>query len=427
MGFAGHYSALLMPMRNRRVIPSLLISPLAGVCQAEILASFDAREEGQQLTHLLSDIGSLSMSYAICAYADSRLLGENASETVVRGLVDSRWSEIPDLVVSQFGRRSLLPWLLGTLLAKRRLPLFSALSALRRRPELVVDGQRLMQLRSDLSEADAVETAEVVIPTLERPEHLLRVLNDLANQDTLPVHIHVVAQGEGSVPSEIADSKWPFEVSVYQVSWVGACRARNMGIRKTATKWVFLVDDDVRLPADYVGQMLSIATRFDVEAVNAIPHDTQIVGTSADLKTWAWRHFLSGFALCTRRVLLTSGGFQERMDGIIFEDYELGVRIRQAGTHTMVTRELAVINEGAPSGGFRSDKISSKGPIDQPAIAIYFSLLPYMTEAMKLGYRLQYSLAVLRLNPWWQWPGQIARLNTDWRNASRWYRLHSTT
>ncbi len=427
MGFAGHYSALLMPMGNQCITPAVLISPLAGVCQAEILASFSACEKSGRLSHILSDIGRLSMSHAICAYADSRLLDGNATDAEVRSLVDSRWCEISKLVVSQFGRRKLLPWLLGLLLAKKQFPLFSALLALRKRPELVVDEERLLQLRLNLPDVEVTEHVEVVIPTLERPDHLLRILDDLANQDTLPVCIHVVAQGEGSVPPVIAERKWPFEVSVYQVPWVGVCRARNLGIRKTTAKWVLLADDDVRLPTNYVTQMLSLAIRFKVEAVNAIPDDTQIVGISPDARVWAWRHFLSGFALCTRDVLLTTGGFQERMEGIIFEDFELGVRIRQTGTHTMVTRELAVINEAAPTGGFRSDKIVRNGPVDQPGLVIYSSLLPFMTKAMRLGYRIQHSLAILRSRRWWQWPGQIVKLKAAWRNTDRWYRTRDVT
>ncbi len=427
LGFAGHYSAMLMPMRDQCATPAVLVSPLAGVCQAEILASFDACEKSGRLSHILSDIGRLSMSHAICAYADSRLLDKNTTDAEVRGLVDSRWCEISKLVVSQFGRRRLLPWLLGLLLAKRRFPLFSALVALRKRPELVVDEKRLLRLRLNLPDVEVAEQVEVVIPTLERPNHLLRILDDLANQETLPVCIHVVAQGDGSVPPEIAERKWPFEVFIYQVPWVGVCRARNLGIRKTIAKWVLLTDDDVRLPTNYVTQMLSLAIRFKVEAVNAIPDETQILGTSPDTKVWAWRHFLSGFALCTRNVLLTAGGFQERMEGVIYEDFELGVRIRLAGTHIMVTRELAVINEAAPTGGFRSDKIVKTGSVDQPGLVIYSSLLPFMTKAMRLGYRIQYSLAILRLRRWWQWPGQIVKLKATWRNADRWYRTRDVT
>jgi hypothetical protein len=421
LAVAASYSPFLMPARNPDVTPSWLVSPISGVCDAGLLACFELTGDRWSLRQLLSAVARESMLVGGCAYADARLLRDGSAAPPP---MDAPWREVAGLVAQHGGPKAPLLWVLGVSLMRRGFPLLSALAAMGQRGKLAMDRQRLATLRPPHPRPPATTRVDAVIPTLHRPDHLRRILEDLSAQSHLPTRVQVVAQGADSVPRDLEQRPWRFALNVEKVAWIGACRARNAGIADAESEWVLLVDDDVRLPPDYIERMLSLAMAYCVDAVNAIPFKTQVLGIDAAATEWTWSNFLSGFALCRRDKLLASGGFQPLMEGIIFEDYELGVRLRRTGTHVIVTRSIEVENLGAPTGGFRSPEIAEVRPRGRelpPGLAVFFSLYDQLPRAMRLGFMLYYPRAMLRSQPWWRWPSTLLRLRADWRATRRWF------
>jgi glycosyltransferase involved in cell wall biosynthesis len=52
----------------------------------------------------------------------------------------------------------------------------------------------------------------------------------------------------------------------YILSEKSVCIQRNIGIRKAETPWVFLCDDDVEVPPDYLQQLVAHATAREGQA-----------------------------------------------------------------------------------------------------------------------------------------------------------------
>jgi ADP-heptose:LPS heptosyltransferase/glycosyltransferase involved in cell wall biosynthesis len=92
----------------------------------------------------------------------------------------------------------------------------------------------------------------VVIPTRNRKARLLSLLADLA-QSVHPVHevIVVDASDEPLRPTEYA---FALRI-VYLRSQPSVCIQRNMGIRAASSPWIFLCDDDMEVPGDYLQKL----------------------------------------------------------------------------------------------------------------------------------------------------------------------------
>lgn len=99
----------------------------------------------------------------------------------------------------------------------------------------------------------------VVIPTCDRKQRLLALLNDL-NQSTCPL-LEVIIVDSGSdrlVPSDYAG--YEHLQILYTASERSVCIQRNTGIRMASAPWIFLCDDDIEVPPDYLQKLVDHTT-----------------------------------------------------------------------------------------------------------------------------------------------------------------------
>src|SRR4030081_1493247 len=91
----------------------------------------------------------------------------------------------------------------------------------------------------------------VVIPTCNRKQGLLALLKDLDRSAYPVAEVIIVDSGEDKlVPADYIVFK---NLDVYYVrSEQSVCIQRNTGIRKARSPWVFLCDDDIEVPPDYL-------------------------------------------------------------------------------------------------------------------------------------------------------------------------------
>jgi glycosyltransferase involved in cell wall biosynthesis len=139
----------------------------------------------------------------------------------------------------------------------------------------------------------------VVIPTCNRRERLLSLLGDL-NRSTHPVRevLIVDSSDEKLRPEDYA--KFAFAPIGYVASKLrSVCVQRNIGIRRADTAWVFLCDDDVEIPSDYLSKL--------AEHVDAHPEAGAVSGLWLEKDKSGWK---SEFPLTSSSALLWHYLFQ---------------------------------------------------------------------------------------------------------------------
>jgi len=99
-------------------------------------------------------------------------------------------------------------------------------------------------------------TVSVVIPTCNRKQRLLRLLQNL-HESTYPLHEIIITdsgedrldEGDFLMDKKICVKYLPCEKSV--------CIQRNKGINEATGEWIFLCDDDIEVPPDYIQKLFT--------------------------------------------------------------------------------------------------------------------------------------------------------------------------
>ena len=110
----------------------------------------------------------------------------------------------------------------------------------------------------------------VVIPTVDRKMRLLSLLVSL-DRSTYPIHevIIVDSGNEKLTPDEYSSIK---NFPIYYISSErSVCIQRNLGIKLAKSEWIFLCDDDIEIPADYLQKLSSyINNHRDTGAISGL-------------------------------------------------------------------------------------------------------------------------------------------------------------
>jgi len=99
----------------------------------------------------------------------------------------------------------------------------------------------------------------IVIPTYNRKESLIRLLNSISNQSLAPSEIIVVASGYKE--SELEDlEKQNANIKIIHSS-PSVCKQRNIGISQAKSEYVLLCDDDIELEKNYLSSLLDYSQK----------------------------------------------------------------------------------------------------------------------------------------------------------------------
>jgi glycosyltransferase involved in cell wall biosynthesis len=94
----------------------------------------------------------------------------------------------------------------------------------------------------------------VVIPTCNRKKQLLCLLQNLNNSVYPFTEVIIVDSGEDRLISVDYAGFKNLRVC-YLESEKSVCIQRNIGVRKAGSEWIFLCDDDIEVPGDYVKKL----------------------------------------------------------------------------------------------------------------------------------------------------------------------------
>jgi glycosyltransferase involved in cell wall biosynthesis len=110
----------------------------------------------------------------------------------------------------------------------------------------------------------------VVIPTCDRRSRLLALLSNL-DRSAYPLH-EVIIVDSGNDPLSPDECLAFKHLSIqYLRSSPSVCIQRNTGIQKAASPWIFLCDDDIEMPADYLQKLTRhIADHPETGAVSGL-------------------------------------------------------------------------------------------------------------------------------------------------------------
>jgi GT2 family glycosyltransferase len=223
-------------------------------------------------------------------------------------------------------------------------------------------------------------TASVVVVTYGREEELVNTVGDLLAQTYPELEVLVVDQTpshEPKVRERLADWQASGAIQWYQLSPPSLTRARNVGWQRASGQLVIFVDDDVRLPPDYVSAMVE-AFRCHPE-VAAVAGRILEPGRPPEVVRWrvgdlGWcgarlpgfgtprsgpAYSLRGCNMAFRRMALEAvGGFDEGYRKSAFrEDADIAFRLRQAGQRLWFSAEAWLYHLSAQQGGTRHQEI----------------------------------------------------------------------
>jgi len=97
----------------------------------------------------------------------------------------------------------------------------------------------------------------VVIPTCDRPERVRSLLADLARLDDPPREILIVDASQEPQPAADLAPLGPRARLLRAERSV--CAQRNRGIQAATSRWIFLCDDDIEVPPDYLARLAAHA------------------------------------------------------------------------------------------------------------------------------------------------------------------------
>ncbi len=180
-------------------------------------------------------------------------------------------------------------------------------------------------------------TLSVVIATRDRAAFLARALDSLAVQRDAPAFEVVIADNgsrDGTadlVRARAATAAFPLHYVFAGEPNRGA--ARNAGVRAATGDIVLFVDDDVRLPAQFLFAHASAHAQRGGRAVSGpilnvpTPHDEP----SPSMFNYSGAFFCTCNVSVARAAFDAVGGFDEHFTLYGWEDTELGLRLRGSG------------------------------------------------------------------------------------------------
>ncbi len=114
------------------------------------------------------------------------------------------------------------------------------------------------------------QTASVLIPSLSRPEKLVKCLQSLAAQEILPTEVLVVWQGDDTATRAAAEKMrrgLPYPLRVLHSAEPGIVPAENTALHAAVGEIILLIDDDAIAPTHWIARHLA---HYDDPAVGAV-------------------------------------------------------------------------------------------------------------------------------------------------------------
>jgi len=344
-------SLLIHTNTSENRMQTWLMSESIGIMNAELINKFSALQGKFSFQMTLNAISKLGSPLGLLHYNEPSLYA---------GIIESSRDEDIDETlkfIASFYKRRWLFFIGIIFILKRSNNLYLVLKNLfTKKHKFGIDN--FDDIRENMTKVSLTneDNIDVLIPTLGRKEYLKDVLDDLSNQTKIPINVIIVEQHPDSTQESeldyITGQEWPFTIIHKYIHQLGACNARNIGLKQAKSKWLFMADDDIRLEKSTLADNIELMKSFAIES--------SIIGTylpsqKNDIRTttpYLFESFASGASIVERKYY-SKLSYDMAYEFGYGEDRAYGNALRTLGCATVYSPLSSMLHLKAPVGGFR--------------------------------------------------------------------------
>ena len=196
----------------------------------------------------------------------------------------------------------------------------------------------------------------VLVPTLDRYEHLRVLLSQLRTQTMPAAEIIVVDQ----TPKDRRDAKLGADFAdlplrLLELATPGQCSSRNAGLAIARGDAILFVDDDDEISPDLIARHVQHLELSGADVSSGVAQEPSSGPLPETFKRpRASDVFPTNNTLARRIALERSGLFDLAYEHGARADGDLGMRVYLAGTVMMLNPDISVLHHHAPRGGLRT-------------------------------------------------------------------------
>lgn len=247
----------------------------------------------------------------------------------------------------------------------------------------------------------------VIIPNYNGMKYIEDCLKALAGE---PAHIIVVDNGSSDGSRELVESKFPQVELLCLERNHGFCKAVNLGIRKSDTKYVILLNNDTKAKRGFVRALETPLDRdgniFSGSAQMRSLRHPELIDDAGDYYCalgWAfsngkdrpvedYRKSYSVFSACGgasifRREIFSSIGYLDEAHFAYLEDVDLGYRARIYGYKNIYVPEAVVYHAGSGFSGSRYNEFKI-GLSSRNSVYLVYKNMPFLQLLLNLPFLL---------------------------------------
>ncbi|MFN9519904.1 MAG: glycosyltransferase family 2 protein, partial [Bacteroidota bacterium] len=327
------------------------------------------------------------MPGGLLCYSDPQLLLNDTNSSTKR-----QWETdiLYSFIATAYNRKWLIMLMLNLIAYERSMHVLSLIKAwFRSKPKYM----NFTVQQNSIAQHTVAQSVDVIIPTIGRKKYLLDFLNDLANQQAKVNRVIVVEQNpdidsQSELEEELQINRWPFRIVHIFTHTTGACQARNTALKQVKSEWVFLADDDIRIPENFISDVFrQISSRSEKVFTLSCLKENETEKNSIPIQ---WHTFGSGCSFLHNSTLRHTK-FNTAYENGFGEDADFGMQLRKKGFDIIYLPTPQILHLKAPIGGFRTPvnhpwQHEPFSPKPSPTIMLYHLL--YYTIHQRRGYKI---------------------------------------
>ncbi len=366
--------------------PTWLMSSDVGIIHTSVLLKFKYLLKYKlAFDFFLNTIAKIGIKKGLLCYSNPLLLKKGFPVIIKKSVLKT---EMFQFIKSNYKYKWVFLFLLNQFIYKKKFLGFNFLGSFLKKRILNEVSFYDINIKND--KQIKIPTIDVLIPTLGREKYLKEVLLDLSKQTIMPKKVIIVEQnpirGNGS-KLDFLSEKWPFEIDHILIYQLGVCNARNVGLKKVTSDWVFLADDDISFNSNLLKDAFKYINLYKAIAINL--SCLQKNETEKNTIIYQSTVFGSGTSIVNSKSLKNKF-FDMAFEFGYGEDSDFGMQLRNNGVDILYLPFVKILHLKAPIGGFRKrivQKWESESIQPKPSPTVMVYNLKHCTNEQRQGYR----------------------------------------
>ena len=399
--------------------PTWLMSSNIGGIHASVITSFsELTKQKVSFDFFINLVAKIGMQKGLICYSNPQLVKKNLLHSTIN-MPKITTVELLWFIKSTYRFRWVFLFVFNNFVYQNKLHIASFLRVLFKKK--IKNTGKLTPL--SVSSKNVNESINVLIPTLGREKYLFNVLTDLAKQTKLPAKVIIVEQNaiKGAVSKlDFLSEKWPFKIDHTLIYQLGACNARNIGLSKVTSDWVFFADDDIRIDSLFLQKTINYNHSYKADVVS--------VSCLQEGETEKSNHITQSATFGSGTSIVKSSALKNIKFDMAYEfgygeDADFGMQLRNNGVDILKVPKVSMLHLKAPIGGFRKKYINkwdneSIQPKPSPTIMVF--KLKHATKEQFEGYKTILFFKFYKLQPIKNPFKYYKEMNKRWNKSIFW-------